>query len=155
MNQVVLFSVAAACAVSVWPALAAHYRCVGDHGEAVLTDRRVGECAYADGRPLAPIPVARATDPAVASTQRNPACRPAVQVERDIKAWLAEVAPGQYVGGRVVLERNMQDYRALCALDLIEDDAAILQRLLDVSYPNYTGIRVVFERERADRESMR
>lgn len=136
-------------------AIGSPYKCVDEDGTVIYSDRRAGECTYADGRPLAPAPVSRAQAIAPASAPRNPACRPAAQVERDIKAWLAEVAPGQYTGGRVVLERNMQDYRALCALDLVDDDAAILQRLLDVSYPNFTGIRVVFERERADRDAMR
>jgi hypothetical protein len=90
-----------AAVVAAAPVNGAHYLCVGEHGESVLTDRRIGECTYADGQPIDP-PVVASSPPAVSGGKvqegrnppaRNPACVSQQQLESDLKADLKERHP--------------------------------------------------------------
>ena len=120
--------------------------------EAALLAKREKEQAERQGRTRRPSvapPPERPVEPeVVAPKEPNPAC---LVSRSQAGADRLEKVQAQYPGStsmhQMLLDTNMEDYEYICSIGSDPKTDPILSELFDKYYPNYTLIRMLFEKE--------
>lgn len=62
------------------------------------------------------------------------------RAREDARRQLMQMYDGRYSAVEMMLQEQLADYEMLCKIPETAEDVALLDRLLELHYPNFTGI---------------